>query len=328
MKEKKNEALEALSESELRSRVLVPLLEDMGFTDVMEYHGLLEFGKDIVFYDKDRFGDRVFYAIVAKKGRIHGSVSKSGSMSEVVYQAEQALGEPWLDPSRLTRHRIDKVIIAASGTITHVASMSIAARLQDKPVRFLDGNKIVELIDKYAPGIWERIRSDSPPELPTVSLREALEQAKVASSSQERGRDLEQLVKRLFEKMEGFVDVVTNVRSSVEEIDLMFRNESSDAFWNQQGPFVMVECKSWSKKVGRAELDVFASKMSRRARWCRLGFFVSLSGFSREFSLSLRQYISSNVLVVPIDLKRLEMLCDVGNPKELLKEYIFDTLNT
>ena len=144
----------------------------------------------------------------------------------------------------------------------------------------------------------------------------------------ERWRQLEALAKQFFESIPGFVDVVANVRSSTEQIDLMFRNESLDPFWNQQGPFIMVECKSGMTQVPRRELDVFASKMSRRAGWCRLGFFVSLSGFTKNFYATLRHYIAGNVLIVPIGGERLARLCNDDDPKVLLKEYIFSTLNT
>lgn len=319
--------LQSLSESDFRGDVLVPLFKGMGFSDVTEYHGTLEFGKDIVFSEQDRFGERIYYAVVVKHGRIHGTVGKAGNSSEVLYQAQQALGEPWLDPFNIERHRIDKVIIATSGQITQGAILSIEQRIQGQHIRFLEGNKILVFIDNYAPDIWQALTDLHTKPVEQASIREILIQVKAEKKAVDKGRHLEQLVKKLFERLHGFVDVVTNVRSSSGEIDLMFRNESSDPFWNQQGPFIMVECKSLNEKVGLAALHLFASKMSQRAGWCRLGFFISLSGFTKDFYLSLRNFIMNNVLIVPIDQKRLEKLCEVKDPKGLLKEYLFNTLN-
>ena len=64
-----------------------PLFEAMGFHDVIEFHGALEFGKDIVFYEEDKFGERIYYSVAVKAQDIHGSVGKSGNASEVLFQA-------------------------------------------------------------------------------------------------------------------------------------------------------------------------------------------------------------------------------------------------
>lgn len=328
MADAKQKELSSLSESDFRSDVLVPLFKAMGFLGITVHHGALEFGKDIVFFDEDRFGDRIYYAVVAKKGRIHGAVGKTGNASEVLFQAEQALGEPWLDPFNMTRHQIHWAIVAASGHITQPATLSIEHRAQGQRIRFMGGERIVALIDQHAPHLWQRITSEPLAIVPAEPASDLLIRLRETEDPQERWRQLEALAKQLFESIPGFVDVVANVRSSTEEIDLMFRNESSDPFWNQQGPFIMVECKSWKMKVPRRELDVFASKMSRRAGWCRLGFFVSLSGFTKDFYATLRHYIASNVLIVPIDGERLAQLCSHDKPKILLKKYVFITLNT
>lgn len=327
MADDKQTLLASLSESDFRSDVLVPLLRVMGFSGVTEYHGALEFGKDIVFFDEDRFGDHIYYAVVAKKGRIHGAVGKAGNASEVLFQAEQVLGEPWLDPFNMTRHQVHWAIVAASGSITQPATLSIEHRAKGQRVRFLGGERLVALIDQHAPHLWQRISGEEPAVVHTDPTSNMLLRLWETESPLERWKHLESLTKQLFESIPGFKDVVANVRSSTEEIDLMLRNESSDSFWAQQGPFIMVECKSWKRRVPRRELDVFASKMSRRAGWCRLGFFVSLSGFTRDFHVTLRHYIASNVLIVPIDGERLTQLCNHDDPKVLLKEYVFNTLN-
>jgi hypothetical protein len=319
----------SLSESELRSEVLVPLFEAMGFHDVIEFHGTLEFGKDIVFYEEDRFGERIYYGVSVKAKDIHGTVAKSGNASEVLIQAQQALAEPWVDPFNGKEHLIDWVIIATSGKITHVAAFGIRERMRGSHVRFLHGTKLLSLIDKYAPTLIENLAGESVDIDQEQVIQNIWLHFVSKTSAADKGKSLEQLTKLLFESIPGFVDAVTNVRSKTEELDIIVRNESIDPFWSKQGPFIIIECKNWSKqKVGRNELDSFAAKMSRKAGWCRVGFFVSISGFTRVFMDNISRYIGNNILIVPIDKVRLKQLIQSRDRRGLLKGFVLSTLNT
>jgi len=206
---------------------------------------------------------------------------------------------------------VDWIIIATSGKITQAAAMGVREQLRRSHVRFLHGTRILSLVDKYAPGLLgaavaEVDTSDADRE---KLITEKWRQVVSDGSPVEKGRHLEQLTKSLFESIPGFVDAVTNVRSSTEELDVILRNESTDPFWSQQGAFIIIECKHWSRQaVGRKELDMFAAKVARKAGWCRVGFFVSISGFSRAFLATVTQYVTNNLLVVPIDRERLEQL--------------------
>jgi Restriction endonuclease len=319
--------LRGLNEAELRSNILLPLFVAMGFSNVSVHHGTLEFGKDIVFYEDDRFGERVFYGVAVKAQNIHGAVGKSGSVSSVFYQAQQARMEPWLDPSTARPHDINCVIIATSGKITQEAIASISNRMRGENIRFLDGAKIIALIDRYAPHLYggpipHGTSPDGTHDIPR--LWAAINGGRAGA---DRGRDLERLMKAVFESVPGFVDVIANVHSSTEEIDLILRNESSDPFWSQQGPFIMIECKSWSKeKVGRTELDHFSIKMSRRAGWCRVGFFVSLTGFSKAFLQEVTRTVQTGILIVPLDHAKTEALVSSRSRKDLLKRFVLESL--
>jgi hypothetical protein len=47
--EQKKEKLQSLLEHELRGKLLVPLFQAAGYSDVHEFHGPREKGKDIIF---------------------------------------------------------------------------------------------------------------------------------------------------------------------------------------------------------------------------------------------------------------------------------------
>jgi signal transduction histidine kinase len=155
--------LKGLSEEDLRAVVLIPLLIHMGLRDVIEYHGgSAEKGKDIIAHYSGPLGDRHYVAVVAKATDIHGSVSKRGSASEVLMQAEQALNEPYTDIYDLKEVRIDECWIITSGEIKNTAVESIRGKLAksnlDKLVRFVDRPRLIQLISLHIPTFWHHER--------------------------------------------------------------------------------------------------------------------------------------------------------------------------
>jgi hypothetical protein len=132
---------------------------------VIEHHGgSAEKGKDIIGYYEGLLGEHRYVCVVAKVGDIHGSVSKRGSASEVLFQAEQALSEPYTDVYTLQEVRMDECWVMTTGEIKNTAIDSIRGTLAksnlDKLVRFIDGKRLVELVSLYMPGFWYRIEAE------------------------------------------------------------------------------------------------------------------------------------------------------------------------
>jgi hypothetical protein len=64
---------DTMDEATLRTHVLIPLLREMGYQDVFEYHGGAgEQGKDIVCWKPEDLGSRENLAIVAKASQMTG----------------------------------------------------------------------------------------------------------------------------------------------------------------------------------------------------------------------------------------------------------------
>ena len=151
--------IKSLNESQLRSTILLPLLKRMGLEDVLEYHGGgAEKGKDIVCRYKDPLGELHYVGIVVKSTDIHGAVGKKGSASEVLFQAEQTLSEPFSDVYSLDNVGIRECWIVTSGIIKNTAIESIRGKLGksnlDKLTRFIDQDKLITLIDRFWPEFW------------------------------------------------------------------------------------------------------------------------------------------------------------------------------
>jgi hypothetical protein len=148
--------LQKLSEDRLRKDVLIPLFRAMKFKDVIEYHGgVPEKGKDIIYYIEDSFGDRSYTSVIVKKTTITGAVGKKGNAKEILFQIEQSFDEPYTDVYGLKELVIDNCVVVTPKEIKNTAIESIRGKLKksnlDKLVRFIDGDKLIELLDKHLP---------------------------------------------------------------------------------------------------------------------------------------------------------------------------------
>ena len=54
------------NEADFIRRLIVPVLQRLGFDAVTNYHGTREYGKDLVFGETDRFGHHIYHGLQAK----------------------------------------------------------------------------------------------------------------------------------------------------------------------------------------------------------------------------------------------------------------------
>ena len=99
-----------------------------------------------------------------------------------------------------------------------------------------------------------------------------------ASSSDERGRSLEELTSRLFKTIPGFT-VTDRIKTATEEIDIAVLNDSNDPRFRRESAVLLAECKNWSDKCGKNEFVLFKEKIENRSNRCSLGFLISWNGF-------------------------------------------------
>lgn len=146
--------IEAFSEDELSRKVLIPLFEHMGFTDVFYHHGgPLEQGKDIVMRRPDALHDVRNYAVVVKAKQITGAADSAG---EVHTQIKQCFGSPFIDPRTHEKRSINTCLVVCSKSIKKEASNSLSSLLEIDPLikantEVIDGDKLWIHIKKYLP---------------------------------------------------------------------------------------------------------------------------------------------------------------------------------
>jgi hypothetical protein len=150
--------IQAMNEDDLRRRVLMPLFRKMGFRDVMLYHGsILEQGKDIVMWKPDDFTARQNYAVIAKVGRITGSVTGRSGAGGVFVQLQQAIGSDYADPITTRRETVNRCIVVSSGEITKEAretlSRTLASANLNAVTDFVDGDLLWKLVEQHMPEV-------------------------------------------------------------------------------------------------------------------------------------------------------------------------------
>jgi hypothetical protein len=106
----------------------------------------------------------------------------------------------------------------------------------------------------------------------------------------------------------------------VEELDILVQNGSIDPFWQKESPYILVECKNWSKRVGAKELRELWAKMEGRYNRCRLALLVAVGGVAdTAHDLQLRKS-ENDLLVILIEAGSLDDLVRSRDRNETLKE--------
>ena len=137
------------------------------------------------------------------------------------------------------------------------------------------------------------------------SLDTLMDAVEKASSTDQRGRSLEELVSRLFESVPGFT-VTSRIRTATEEIDISVLNDNPDPRFRRESAILLAECKNWSAKCGKDELVLFKEKLANRSGRCSLGFLISWNGFARTVTKELLRGSREEMLVVPITGKEIQ----------------------
>lgn len=120
------------------------------------------------------------------------------------------------------------------------------------------------------------------PDIDDGRVSEFLERGDAATTSAQRGKELEDLIAYMFELIPGVSVTARNVMNAfdAEEIDLAFWNDGSAEGLRLFDHLLLVECKNWSTPVGYPELAVFYDKLQSRGR--PLGIFVAANGITGD----------------------------------------------
>ncbi|MCH9648857.1 MAG: NACHT domain-containing protein [Deltaproteobacteria bacterium] len=146
--------LTSLSEAQLQSQVIEPLLRSLGFFQVVDTSGPHEKGKDLTALRSTRLGKTKLCTIQIKKFRASAKSDSSRSLGMLFNQLRQMLEEPVRDPSTNVFRSPDEGIFITPYPIPSRAFDNFHKRSQDPVFRNLDilhGAELLELIRQKAP---------------------------------------------------------------------------------------------------------------------------------------------------------------------------------
>ena len=107
------------------------------------------------------------------------------------------------------------------------------------------------------------------------------------------------------------------------ELDIVIELGRMDPFWFEFGGDALIECKNWNSNVPLKEVGSFINKVNQSR--VRLGFFVSVSGFTTDAIRTLKNNASNSTapLVVPVSGSEIKTALMRG---EILEEFFKDTI--
>jgi len=124
-------------------QVLSQLYEKMEYIDVRITHGTQEFGKDLVFYEEDKFGEKIWFACVVKKGDANQSL-----YGDISRQVAECLVKPF-DHHIYGKVKITRVFVVVSGSYKDNTKALITESIKngENPIKYFEGSNIAELIE-------------------------------------------------------------------------------------------------------------------------------------------------------------------------------------
>ncbi len=159
------------------------------------------------------------------------------------------------------------------------------------------------------------------------SLQALVDRVEMATSTDEKGRSLEELCSRLFETVPGFT-VTQRIITATEEIDIAVRNGSTEAPFSREEALILAECKNWSGKCGKDDLVVFRQKIENRNQRCSLGVLISWNGFAGTVTKEMLRSSRERALVVQVTGKEIREAVRTGNFARVLVSCWGDVINT
>lgn len=130
--------------------VLSPLLAKIGFTNVEYIGGIDEYGRDFIFNDSDKLGNKINFGLQAKKGDISGNANSK--LNDIINQIDDAFKMPYKELGKTENQYLHYLIIATSGNYSRQAKEKIINKVSPeyrRYVEFWDKTKILSLINQH-----------------------------------------------------------------------------------------------------------------------------------------------------------------------------------
>ena len=147
--EKINRLSEIKDEVGVFHRLLKNLLPKIpNITNVTYTHGPTEKGADFVQAKREEIvGDNIYVGVIAKVGRIHMDFQDVLRQVDECSMKRYALGGK-------KKIDISEIWVMTNDSVTTIAQEKIHEKFRDKKILFIEGERVVDLIEKYLPNYW------------------------------------------------------------------------------------------------------------------------------------------------------------------------------
>lgn len=155
------------------------------------------------------------------------------------------------------------------------------------------------------------------------ALMDAYATAKNESDTYKKGLMFENFVTLLFRSI-GYGTINKRVKDrSLNEVDLVIRNEIDDTFLSKFGKYILIECKNKPETpVNKNDFIIFQSKLDATNDLAVLGFIFATSYISRNTYLEAIRESKGKNKVIFVDNALMEQLLSSNDLREGLKKII------
>lgn len=166
-----------MNEDQYTNEIIIPLLRHMGFIEVTYNHGIEEFGKDVLFTEFDRFGNKKYHAAQIKVANILGGNNKG--INDLVDHITNAFEMPFSDLVTKKEQNIADFFVFTKGEFRGNAKKIILANGRLKPyihrIYFYDGQRTTELSGHKVQEVKELLTAQLNELKRNIQIAEAIE---------------------------------------------------------------------------------------------------------------------------------------------------------
>lgn len=163
---------------------------------------------------------------------------------------------------------------------------------------------------------------DNNPQSINTALINSYSQLKDEKDKYLKGQKFEDFVSFLFQSI-GYPEILKRTRDkSLNEVDLIVRNEIDDTFLSKFGKYILIECKNHMDSIDKNDFIIFRSKLKATNGLAELGFFITTSSFKRTAYLEALRSSEDHHKIIFIDNALMMRLLKAETPREELKRII------
>lgn len=161
---------------------------------------------------------------------------------------------------------------------------------------------------------------ESEPSVVNSALLEYYSLLKNETDAYKKGQQFENFVSLLFRSI-GFSKILKREKDvSLNEVDLIIRNEIEDSFLNKLGKYILIECKNKpSTNTDKNDYIIFRSKLENASCMAEIGIIFTTSTVTRNTYIEAARNSSGQKKIIIIDNVLMHQLLQAEDLKEELK---------